>query len=67
MIRLMVSKHCHDCPQFNPEVDTLWEDNKPTHYITCFNKDICREIRRYLKELEEQKKEEGLNDERTNS
>lgn len=61
MIRLMVAKKCHDCPQFNPMVDTIWENNKPTHYVSCYNSDICREIRRYLKELEEEQNvEEGF-------
>ena len=60
MIRLMVRKMCHDCPQFNPVVDTLWENNKPHHVITCINSDTCREIRRYLIEIGSEKLKENL-------
>ena len=56
----MVSKHCHDCPQFDPRVDTRWENDKPVHYVSCCNGDICREIHRYLKQMEERKVEEGF-------
>lgn len=63
MIKLMVRKMCHDCPQFNPEVDTVWEDDKPTHFVKCMNTDMCREIRRYLIEIGSEKMKERLNHE----
>lgn len=65
MIRLMVRKMCHDCPQFNPEVDTIWEDDKPMHYVKCMNLDMCREIRRYLMEIGPEKMKERFDDEST--
>lgn len=63
MIKIMVRKMCHDCPQFNPEVDTLWENDKPTHIVKCMNADMCREIRRYLIEIGSEKLKESLSHE----
>ena len=60
MIKLMVRKMCHDCPQFYPEVDTIWENDKPTHIVKCTNQDMCREIRRYLTEIGSEKLRENL-------
>lgn len=59
----MANKKCHDCPQFLATSDTIWENDKPVHYVKCMNSDICREIRRYLIELETNRQKEGFDDE----
>lgn len=58
MISLMVAKYCHDCPQFDPEATTLWENDKPTHYVRCSYRDTCKEIHRYLRKMESEKTRE---------
>lgn len=59
MIKLMVRKMCHDCPQFDPEVDTLWENDKPIHCVKCGNSDMCKDIRRYLMTIGPEKMKES--------
>ena len=62
MIKLMVREMCSDCPQFSPEVDTVWENDKPIHYVKCMNVDMCREIRRYLMDIKIGKMKEGFDE-----
>jgi len=57
MIKLDVDDYCHDCPEFEPELERLYiEDiNFDRHVdtrITCDNQHKCRHIMRYLKALD---------------
>lgn len=67
MIRLYVQNYCHDCPEFDPDVekDTIYSENylmgeRTTHthtYIYCKHKDRCASMIKFLKKRREEKDE----------
>ena len=67
MIRLYVQNYCHDCPEFDPDVekDTIYSENylmgkRTTHTQTdiyCKHKDRCESMIKFLKEKEKEKDE----------
>lgn len=57
MIRLEVKDICHNCPNFEPEVDklTLYGDDQVIvneTIIFCGNRELCNHIREYLNKKE---------------
>lgn len=60
MIVLKVKEMCSNCSEFYPTSDTIWENDIPTHYVTCYNVDICKRIRKYLTGLQGDQPKEGF-------
>lgn len=62
MISLYVKNYCHNCPEFEPDVekDTIYSENylmekRTTHtqtYIYCKHKDRCESMIKFLKKEE---------------
>lgn len=69
MIRLYVQNYCHDCPEFEPDVekDTIYSENylmgkRTTHTQTdiyCKHRDRCASMVEFL---EERKKNDEFSD-----
>lgn len=49
MISLDTKEYCHDCPNFEPEVQTVYYDNSVQHIIRCSNMAHCQAIEQHLK------------------
>lgn len=60
MIKIQVSDYCHNCQEFYPDLNSLFgDDGMVIHYITCDNKDKCRNIRLHLeKQMKEKNNDE---------
>ena len=51
MITLAVSDYCHNCPSFDPELETLYcvDDNGTNvHYVKCSRALECQQIRLHI-------------------
>ena len=55
MITLNVEKYCHNCSEFEAQVDKLYTDRQVVTYVYCEHKNLCKRIHDYLlKNLKEQ-------------
>lgn len=65
MISLYIKKYCHDCPEFEPDVERNVYNSglmgESTHYMTdiyCKHKDRCESMFEYLVETERGKNDD---------
>lgn len=57
MIELNIQDYCQDCPMFNARTDKVYANSKVFNtYITCENKDICKRIKTYLEEKQDEER-----------
>lgn len=51
MIELKVEPYCQNCPEFCADVSRFYSDEKVyLTLITCEHTDICKEIKKHLRE-----------------
>lgn len=51
MIELNIEDYCNDCPMFEANTGKIYSNCKIlTTYITCENRNLCRRIKTYLEE-----------------